>query len=593
MTKRGASWLRPLFLCALLGGGSALAQETAHAQPPEDRAGPPQSALPETIVDLQPYRQSTSIQARFGGDRSGMATLVDLDPWIHAWYLLTIEVADGAGRSDYHLENPFPERQSLRLDSAYPFGIRIDTASGSANCDLWGAEPMALKAARRTAKPYASLCGGMLYLRNPAIGKATRLEQATDFLREHVWGGERIVNFVRREFFQDAYLEKGTTQSVANGPGTVPTLADAPPAASLDPAYASAALLPEHLDIALDAPAGKLLLGRWYAAKGLSGIYVSAIKPEAIASAILNERKGPVNRLDAVESGAVDYLVAFDLAQFDLGFAVGTIHPKVEWSEHVLPAVRDDALAGPDGIGTIAPLVANGMVAPWLAGRTVGTFTGGFKRQHGAFQYGAFAHRNRGSHYGFIEQGTVMSRLVPGLSTLIVLEDGSVVMKTWGAEDEALLPRIKDARQNGVPLIEVDDATGRSVPGSLVSRWGPGNWSGSPNEKARTLRAGACLQENDSRRFLIYGYFSDATPSAMARVFQAYGCRYAMHLDMNALEHTYLALYVRRGDQVEVEHLIDGMSEVDEKTPRGLVPRFLGVPDDRDFFYVTRRAQPR
>jgi hypothetical protein len=66
-----------------------------------------------------------------------------------------------------------------------------------------------------------------------------------------------------------------------------------------------------------------------------------------------------------------------------------------------------------------------------------------------------------------------------------------------------------------------------------------------------------------------------------------------MHLDMNALEHTYLALYVRADNQVEVEHLIEEMSEVDEKTPSGLVPRFLGVPDDRDFFYLTRRDKTR
>ena len=51
----------------------------------------------------------------------------------------------------------------------------------------------------------------------------------------------------------------------------------------------------------------------------------------------------------------------------------------------------------------------------------------------------------------------------------------------------------------------------------------------------------------------------------MARVFQAYGCRYAMLLDMNALEHTYLALYAP-GRQIAVQHLIRGMEEVDKST---------------------------
>jgi hypothetical protein len=60
------------------------------------------------------------------------------------------------------------------------------------------------------------------------------------------------------------------------------------------------------------------------------------------------------------------------------------------------------------------------------------------------------------------------------------------------------------------------------------------------------VRGGVCSQSSDSRQFLVYAYFSSATPSAMARVFQGYQCRYAMQLDMNALEHTYLALYGRR-----------------------------------------------
>jgi hypothetical protein len=88
---------------------------------------------------------------------------------------------------------------------------------------------------------------------------------------------------------------------------------------------------------------------------------------------------------------------------------------------------------------------------------------------------------------------------------------------------------------------------------------------------------------------LIFGYFSTATPSAMARVFQAYGCRYAMHLDMNALEHTYFALYSLKDGKIAVQHLIEGMAEVDRKGGDELAPRFLSFPDDRDFFYLTRK----
>ncbi|HXV64167.1 MAG TPA: hypothetical protein VEK15_25935, partial [Vicinamibacteria bacterium] len=140
------------------------------------------------------------------------------------------------------------------------------------------------------------------------------------------------------------------------------------------------------------------------------------------------------------------------------------------------------------------------------------------------------------------------------------------------------------------PIIETDPATGGPVPGRQVSRWAAGNWSGSQDRKFRTVRAGTAIQELDNRRFLIYAYFSSATPSAMARVFEAYGCRYAMLLDMNALEHTYMALYGASEKSFDVEHLVKGMEVLDKSVGDQILPRFLGFADNRDFFYILRRA---
>ena len=77
----------------------------------------------------------------------------------------------------------------------------------------------------------------------------------------------------------------------------------------------------------------------------------------------------------------------------------------------------------------------------------------------------------------------------------------------------------------------------------------------------------------------------------MARVFQAYGCRYAMQLDINALEHTYFALYAHDRGRLVAQHLVQGMAEVDRKGGGELALRFLSFPDDRDFFYVLRRER--
>jgi hypothetical protein len=575
-------------LTAAISGLAFAAAAQPYPLPPPDQAAQYQAAGPKTILELQQFRRARAVTVHGPDGRPGQATLVDLNPYANAWFVLTLEGGAGGERRSYHLQNSDPQGQSVRLAED---GLILTAGGQEFGCELWTGEPAPLARASASGLPYAPLCGGRLYLRNRVAGRRTDLERVTDFLRDHVWGGEAIVGFVREELFADAFLEQSRAEAAVDG-GPAP--AGAPRPASVGAAYAERAVTPPDLKITVAGPAsGRLTLGRWYPASGLPGIWLSVIEPQAISTDILASYPSRASPLDAVEAGALDYLVAFDLGAFDLGFALGTDHPRVGWSPRPPDAVRNDALPGPDGIDTPAPLVTTGMVSPNLVGRTVATFTGGFKREHGAFKYGDFATRNHGSHYGFIEEGVVFSKLLPGLATLLVGDDGAVDMRTWSAKDDGRLAEIRYARQNGVPLVEPDPATGAPEPGALVTRWGAGNWSGSAEGKFRTLRAGTCLEESDAGRFLIYGYFSTATPSAMARVFQAYGCRYAMQLDINALEHTYLALYPRHGDKVVVEHLIQGMEEVDKDTDGQLIPRFIGFPDNRDFFYMIRREGVR
>ena len=552
--------------------------------PSRDRTDQYRAEVPKSIFDLQQFRTSETVTAEVPGRGAQTITLTNLNPAVNAWLLLTLS---GMGRT-YHLENAAPLRQQIRLATADIPVLTVTEGSSTYRCELWGERPSALERASAAPAAYAPLCDGRLYLRNPVVGHRTGLERITDFLRDKVWSGDAVVGIVRDELFRDAYRESGTV-----GPRYASEGVDdpnGPRSASIDPPAANVAAKPPDLGIPVEyATSGGFLLGRWYPAKDLSGVHVSVIQPNAIARTILDSARQPVNRLDAVEATALDYLVAFDLAEFDLGFSLGTDHPRVDWSPRVPSNTYDDALPGPDGVGSSAPLVRTGVLTPSQAERVIATFTGGFKREHGAFHYGPLAAQNHGSHYGFIESGTVFSKLQPGLATVYVLDDGSVDMKTWTRADDGMLGRISSARQNGVALIEPDATTAKPAPGKFVNKWGPGNWSGSANEDLRTLRAGAWLQDTGSKRFLIYGYFSTATPSAMARVFQAYGCRYAMPLDMNALEHTYLAIYVREARKVTAEHLVAGMEQVDKIVGGQLVPRFVGFPDNRDFFYLLRR----
>jgi hypothetical protein len=551
-----------------------------------------------TIIDLQPMRRTNSSRIKGLHGEAGNATLINLNPNVNAWYLLELALPDRTPARMFHLELTNPESQTLLLDSSYPYGLVVVEGKDRRSCELWGTgESETLRKARESGVPYAPLCGGKVYLRNPTEGHRTEIEAVTDFLRDKMPEGEKIVDFVRDSVFRFVYQEKAEepveSKTRAQGlPGAKEVGAPVP--ALLNPAHANRKVKTEDLGIEIESPdTDGMVLGAWYAAKNIPGVFVSIVMPDVISSAILESDRDIVSALDGVEGREIVYLVAFDLSLFDLKYSLGTEHPRVDWSEHILDQMRDGSLPGPDGIGTTEPLISTGLIMPADASTAVAAFTGGFKRAHGAFKYGALALKNHGSHYGFVEDGVIFSRLQPGLATIYVAGDRPADMKTWTENDNNLLPKIKYARQNGVPIVDgLDPRTQSSVPGPLVSRWGEGNWSGSVDMKLQTVRAGAALQPAGEKRFLLYAFFWSATPSSMARVFQAYRCSYAMLLDMNAPVHTYLALYRRQGSSLYVQHLVREMSQVDISVKGQYVPRFLGYADDRDFFYLVKKGRP-
>jgi hypothetical protein len=586
----GPALMACLVILLIAKGRDVIARQSA---PPSSSGREFASAAPKTVVELQPFRRVSSTSVVSQGGAEGTATLVNLNPTINAWYLLDVTWRDGSEFS-YHLENPEPRFRTLILDPKYPFGIEVVEGKDRYPCNLFGGGAVTgLDQSRNSHEIYAPLCGGRLFLRNAVKGHRTGLEAATEFVRNQGWGGEQAI-VLMHHVLENRYSKTGEIRAAEKGSAAAPeeTQGTLPLPARIDSAYAHSVVTPSGLGLKIETcePHG-MRPGAWYSASGNPGVYVSILEPKLIDRTILENHTATVSRLDSVEASALSYLVAFDLDRFDLGYALGTEHPMVNWSDHLRPEIKDARLPGPDGIGNISPLVSTGLISPENAPRTVATFTGGFKRMHGAFKFGEFALKNNGTHYGFVENGVVFSKLQEGLATLFVLDDGSIQMKTWEAQDQGMLGQIRYARQNGVPLVEFDQRSQSPVPGRLVNSWGPGNWSGTEEGKLRSIRSGAAMQWNGSKRFLIYAVFSDATPSAMTRVFQAYQCRYAMFLDMNALEHTYFALYRRTGSELSVDHLIAEMSQLDKSGPGGPVPRFLGYPDNRDFFYIMRRDE--
>lgn len=576
-------------ICLLEELAKAVALKASFSAKPPPQ-GPGQPGVGRTVVELQTDRRETKITGGLPGGPAEVS-LISLNPTVNAWYLLKLQW--NAQKIEwYHFDNVETQHSSIELNPSFPGGLWFKTAKGGEGCELWskgGDHPLAK--ARQANAPYVGLCGDRIYLRNRIDGYRTTKEWVAEFLRAKVWGGEAITNIVKETVFKDSFLITSDPKS-GKGP-VVSQLINGPKTPSIGEKYRGVALPTKDLGIAVrNASNEEMEIGRWYRSRDRDSVYVSVIEPRAIEPELMKTHRSYVKDLDDVEMGAVSYLVAFDMSQLDMGFALGTDHPAVGWSERTLPEVRSPNSKGPDGFDSTEPVVRTGLIPPYLAERMVGIFTGGFKRDHGAFRWGDLARKNGASHYGFMENGVVLSSLHPELASLIVYKDGNVEIKTWTEQDNARQGLMRFVRQNGVAIVERDPSTGAGVPGKWVSNWTMGNWSGSQDRKFRTLRSGVCQQTLNGRRFIIYGYFSSMTPSAMARVFQAYGCEYAMHLDMNALEHTYMTLYAKaKAPDLTPQHLIKGMKVLDERF-KGNVPRYIGYPDNRDFFYFMEKQQP-
>jgi hypothetical protein len=556
---------------------AALAPMPAAAQgisPPEEatvaaRMEAYRAGVPGSIMALQPWMNA---QSETGADGTAYR-LTSLNPYVNSWFLLEVETPDGR-RASYHLENAdrLTWEVALTSEGGAPALRATDDRTGEVIlCEPWAGE---LAEARATNLPYAPICDWSLFLRNPVQGNRTTREAVSDFLRENVVFGDSIVNLIKGAFYEDAFMVSSEELDVDAEEEEVSGV-DLLGTALLDRTPVMRAYMGFDL---VGAEAG-MQAGSWYEVEGAPGVYASVMQPGMIASSVF-EVPG-ANWLDGIESSADVYLVAFDMSRFDIGYELGTDHPSLGWSSR--PSHRHRG-AGPDGFARPDPLVLNGTLNPEMVEDVAAAFTGGFKRDHGAWRFGDYATFNWGNHYGFVQDGVMLSRLWPNLATLYFTTDGEVGMETWTEEHMDLLPGLVMARQNGVPLIE------DGVPGDRVTSWGGGNWSGSAEANLRTLRAGACMRSVEGRQFLIYAYFSTGTPSAMARTFQAYQCDYAMLLDMNSQELTYMALYFHDGEELEAQHLVQGMAEVDVRGSRGTrIPRFVSAPDNRDFIYLVRR----
>lgn len=553
--------------------------QTAAAEPP-----PPD---PRPIVALQPFRTVTTATAPDGT----VYTLTDLNHFVGRAFLFEKRPPKDVHKYVAHLENPNPLHVSLEVT---PNGLAMIEGGKATACEANLANGHDIFSG--ADEPLTAYCNGRLWLRAQKRGFRTRQEQVTGMLRGLGGLGESVINLYKTTLGQDAELEPASFDG--NG-GAAPATATgagvdlAPIDAMTRPRQKPLMLNRGNLGVPLAGDVGDnggapMQIGHWYPSRDLPGVFLGMMTPGEAPQEILDSYQDRVEALDEVERTALVYLMAFDLDRFEMNFTVGTDHPAVGWSPRAV--VEHTNPEGPDGFSAVTPLSRVGMVRPDDLPRIVSVFAAGFKREHGAFKAGPFALVNNGTHYGFIEDGVVMSKIEPGLATVVGHLDGSIQLKTWTEADNADLPNIRFARQNGIPLIEPDAALGKGIPSPYVRDWLRGNWSGSlvPSTQKgvlRALRAGLCVQNVQSKRYLIYGYFTSVTPNAMARVFQAYSCSYGMHLDMNSPDLTYAVLFGHSQGNLKAEHLNRQMRKADTNNGDRSF-RFLTENDNRDFFSI-------
>lgn len=540
----------------------------------------------KALFRLQPYKKW--MLATYDGGSFSSASLINLNSNINTWYVLSL--TNGRNQETTYNLLAVDSNLKLRLNSESP-ELLIGNPANTYRCNIEDEITSKFIKRRRDKFSYLPACNNLLFVVIKQDGFRSMVERGAEILR---WlggdTGEEIITGVKSTIFKDKYLVQGETGLLADtSMATMATEADAVlPRAAVADRYRYSTIPARSMGLKIHNSENRLLAGKWYSLQNFPDVYASLIMPGMVSQDVLSTHRSLVNRLDGVESNAQVYLMAVNMSKYTLGWGHGTDHPGVGWSSRARHVKRDNPY-GPDGFNSLDPLITLGHVPPMYWSNTIGTFSGGFQNRHGAFRTGELAMTGKGHHYGFMQDGVMLVSPSNDLATVIVYWDGSVELKVWSEPDKKKLYLMKHIRQNGVPLIHRDE-NGKGIPGKLVKHWGAGNWSGTAEAQLRAPRAGACLIETPKENFLVYAYFSGVTPSGMARVFQAYGCSFALHLDMNSPGQAYASLFSPKeedGGLLDIELLMTDMYAYMGGNKKS--PRFFIKPDYKDFFYIMRK----
>jgi hypothetical protein len=244
---------------------------------------------------------------------------------------------------------------------------------------------------------------------------------------------------------------------------------------------------------------------------------------------------------DPKRSYAAVAVVAIDLSRVSLTMVAGTVEPA---SAVVPPSERP------------------GVVPPERFGDLVAAFNGGFKAEHG--------------HYGMMLGGREFLPPRATSCTVALYHDGSIQIRSW--------PAVKDSvgdmagyRQTPPCLVEQGRVNDTLAAADDAKGWGAAVGGGT------TIRRSAIGLDRDQKT-LFYGLGESVTAGTLARAMKAAGAEDAAQLDVNAAYPRFVFYgKLKPGDApTATSALIPDIAFARHE--------YVGKPEGRDFFYLTRKA---
>jgi hypothetical protein len=236
---------------------------------------------------------------------------------------------------------------------------------------------------------------------------------------------------------------------------------------------------------------------------------------------------------------AIVAVVAFDLSQVDLHYALGTKEP----------ALAD----GPRGSGLIPAELRQ-------AERLLAAFNGGFMASHG--EYGAMA------------DGLIALPAKNGYATVAMYPDGAVRIGNWNETIDPAGP-FTSWRQNARLVVADGVVNERVYTGSIVV------WGGNINGNIVTWRSGLGINEDNDVLYFLAG--SSMSMPTLAEAMTAVGVHNGLLLDINESWVHFAAVRPDGAGDLLAEPLFpEGMATWPDRYLR---------QSDRDFFYVTVKGE--